>query len=282
MIREGAFRRARRRRGLRRNTDGDDCPIARCYKTRTSPRSARAPALSAATPGATSPGSSWVLEESRVAAIADGGLEEEHRDFLRELNYDGRGYRCGGKACRRGRCLRTAQLAGSAIARTHHRPSRHLRRRPRGTASVEVGIGIRPEGTQPQLRVDDRQSMNSCWCRDFGPSRSEATARRRTIAPRLGAVAEQPVRWRSASAHVADGSARKPILSLRTRIGSGSTPRMASRRTHLVSPPRTLNSTRQPEGELDQAVVEERQPRLDRVRHRVAVLEAQQRGSELP
>ena len=37
-------------------------------------------------------------------------------------------------------------------------------------------------------------------------------------------------------------------------------------------------SRRQREAELDEAVVEERQARLDRVRHRVAVAVAQERG----
>lgn len=93
MVREGAFAGLSVREAFGRNTDGDDCPIARCYRPDEFGRLCE------------EAGFSWefaggyparyeldLLAKHRDAAIASSELAEEHRRFLRELERDEHGY----------------------------------------------------------------------------------------------------------------------------------------------------------------------------------------------
>jgi ubiquinone/menaquinone biosynthesis C-methylase UbiE len=90
---EGAFSGLTVREAFARNTDGEECPIARCY----TPAEFGSLCEEA--------GFAWeflggyparfeleLLREHQAAAIASPLLAEEHRDFLRELESDERGY----------------------------------------------------------------------------------------------------------------------------------------------------------------------------------------------
>jgi SAM-dependent methyltransferase len=102
MIREGAFPGLDVEEAFARNTDGPDCPISRCYRDEDFTSLCQGAGFESRYAGGyLSRRELRSLRESWVAAIADGHLGDEHRDFLRALTFDAaglpmyRGYHAG-------------------------------------------------------------------------------------------------------------------------------------------------------------------------------------------
>ena len=84
MILEGAFPGLDVEEAFARNTDGPDCPISRCYRDEDFTSLCQDAGFECGYVGGyLSRRELRSLEESWVAAIADGRLGDEHRDFLR-------------------------------------------------------------------------------------------------------------------------------------------------------------------------------------------------------
>ena len=78
---------------FQKNTDGEDCPIARAYTPEAFADLCRSAGFDTEYVGGhLSKLELEVLMKHKEAAIEDERLDERHRDFLRELDYDGRGY----------------------------------------------------------------------------------------------------------------------------------------------------------------------------------------------
>ena len=92
MILEGKWVGLSVEEAFQKNTDGEDCPIARAYTPEAFADLCRSAGFDTEYVGGhLSKLELEVLAEHNEAAIDDERLDERHRDFLRELDYDGRG-----------------------------------------------------------------------------------------------------------------------------------------------------------------------------------------------
>jgi len=89
MVVEGAFPGSDVEEAFRRNTDGPECPISRCYRHRDFIALCEGAGLEAEFAGGyLSQRELRALAGSWAQAIADPRLAAEHRDFLRGLTFD--------------------------------------------------------------------------------------------------------------------------------------------------------------------------------------------------
>jgi SAM-dependent methyltransferase len=93
MVLQGSFAGLSVREAFGRNTDGEDCPIARCYTPGEFGALCEGAGFSAEFVGGYPARYELdLLTQHREAAIASPELADEHRDFLRELESDEHGY----------------------------------------------------------------------------------------------------------------------------------------------------------------------------------------------
>jgi ubiquinone/menaquinone biosynthesis C-methylase UbiE len=93
MVVEGQFQGLTVEQAFRRNTDGEECPISRCYtEAAFIAMCARAGFQATFRGGYLSKDELRWLGKFKDQAIADPRLAAEHRDFLRELTTDANGY----------------------------------------------------------------------------------------------------------------------------------------------------------------------------------------------
>lgn len=92
MICEGTFGGLDVEEAFARNTDGAECPISRCYRGEEFVAVCEAAGFDARFAGGyLSRRELRSLDESWAAALADGRLGGDHREFLRALTFDGSG-----------------------------------------------------------------------------------------------------------------------------------------------------------------------------------------------
>ncbi len=93
MLLEGKWAGLSVEEAFQKNTDGEDCPIARAYTPEDFAELCRDAGFDTTYVGGhLSRLELEVLAEYRDAAVADERLDQRHRDFLRELTYDANGY----------------------------------------------------------------------------------------------------------------------------------------------------------------------------------------------
>jgi ubiquinone/menaquinone biosynthesis C-methylase UbiE len=93
MVREGSFAGMSVEEAFTRNTDGEACPIARCYRHAEFAALAAEAGFSAEYRGGYFAREELVwLKRHRDEALASPSLAEEHKAFLQALELDGNGY----------------------------------------------------------------------------------------------------------------------------------------------------------------------------------------------